>query len=177
MLGQDILKALGGRDPPIANFFVFDGNTGGGTVCRLNMPWLHSSFVPIVSIYYSRIRSSVFDSPSLGSAPIKKKKFFHVRDSAIEPTLDFTTFTFELYRLSFRLFLQSYLSFSEQVRHKKISWVFILFHRPSHVSISRFVGLEPLFWLCRVIQTGLTWSLMAIPLQHLSLICQKPKTF
>jgi ubiquitin-like 1-activating enzyme E1 A len=37
MLGQDILKALGGREPPIANFFVFDGNTGGGTVCRLNM--------------------------------------------------------------------------------------------------------------------------------------------
>ncbi|KAJ3513575.1 hypothetical protein NLJ89_g2874 [Agrocybe chaxingu] len=38
MLAQDILKALGGREPPIANFFVFDGNTGGGTVCRLNMP-------------------------------------------------------------------------------------------------------------------------------------------
>ncbi|KAF9454772.1 hypothetical protein P691DRAFT_804131 [Macrolepiota fuliginosa MF-IS2] len=38
VLGQDILKALGGRDPPIANFFVFDGNTGGGSVCRLNMP-------------------------------------------------------------------------------------------------------------------------------------------
>lgn len=37
MLGQDILKALGGREPPIANFFVFDGNVGGGTVCRLNM--------------------------------------------------------------------------------------------------------------------------------------------
>ena len=37
MLAQDILKALGGREPPIANFFVFDGNTGGGTVCRLNM--------------------------------------------------------------------------------------------------------------------------------------------
>ncbi|TFK40631.1 hypothetical protein BDQ12DRAFT_601382 [Crucibulum laeve] len=38
MLGQDILKALGGREVPIANFFVFDGNTGGGTVCRMNMP-------------------------------------------------------------------------------------------------------------------------------------------
>ncbi|KIM43355.1 hypothetical protein M413DRAFT_26505 [Hebeloma cylindrosporum] len=38
MLAQDILKALGGHEPPIANFFVFDGNTGGGTVCRLNMP-------------------------------------------------------------------------------------------------------------------------------------------
>ncbi|KAF8908952.1 hypothetical protein CPB84DRAFT_1813206 [Gymnopilus junonius] len=37
MLGQDILKALGGREPPIANFFVFDGNVGAGTVCRLNM--------------------------------------------------------------------------------------------------------------------------------------------
>jgi len=37
MLGQDILKALGGREPPIANFFIFDGNTGSGTVCRMNM--------------------------------------------------------------------------------------------------------------------------------------------
>ncbi|EAU85910.2 SUMO1 activating enzyme subunit [Coprinopsis cinerea okayama7 len=37
MLGQDILKALGGREPPIANFFVFDGNTGSGTVCRMSM--------------------------------------------------------------------------------------------------------------------------------------------
>ncbi|KAF9527597.1 hypothetical protein CPB83DRAFT_856063 [Crepidotus variabilis] len=37
ILGQDILKTLGGREPPIANFFVFDGTTGGGTVCRLNM--------------------------------------------------------------------------------------------------------------------------------------------
>ncbi|KAK2465202.1 hypothetical protein APHAL10511_002556 [Amanita phalloides] len=37
-VAQDILKALGGRDPPIANFFTFDGNVGGGTVCRLNMP-------------------------------------------------------------------------------------------------------------------------------------------
>ncbi|TFK27985.1 hypothetical protein FA15DRAFT_665739 [Coprinopsis marcescibilis] len=38
MLGQDILKALGGREPPIANFFVFDGTSGSGTVCRMNMP-------------------------------------------------------------------------------------------------------------------------------------------
>ncbi|KAF8964179.1 hypothetical protein BDZ97DRAFT_1904495 [Flammula alnicola] len=38
MLAQDMLKSLGGREPPIANFFVFDGNTGGGTVCRMNMP-------------------------------------------------------------------------------------------------------------------------------------------
>jgi len=38
MLAQDILKALAAREPPIANFFTFDGNGGGGTVCRLNMP-------------------------------------------------------------------------------------------------------------------------------------------
>jgi len=38
MLAQDILKTLAARDPSIANFFAFDGNTGGGSVCRLNMP-------------------------------------------------------------------------------------------------------------------------------------------
>ncbi|OCB89067.1 hypothetical protein A7U60_g3750 [Sanghuangporus baumii] len=38
MLAQDMLKALAGRDPPIANLFVFDGNTGHGSVCRMNMP-------------------------------------------------------------------------------------------------------------------------------------------
>ncbi|ESK95798.1 sumo-activating enzyme subunit 1 [Moniliophthora roreri MCA 2997] len=38
MLAQDILKTLARRESPIANFFVFDGNTGGGTVSRLNMP-------------------------------------------------------------------------------------------------------------------------------------------
>ncbi|KAJ7043967.1 hypothetical protein C8F04DRAFT_1071130 [Mycena alexandri] len=38
MLAQDILKTLGARDPPIANFFTFDGNTGAGTVCRMSMP-------------------------------------------------------------------------------------------------------------------------------------------
>lgn len=38
MLAQDILKALAARESPIANFFTFDGNLGGGTVCRLNMP-------------------------------------------------------------------------------------------------------------------------------------------
>ncbi|KAK7469090.1 E1 ubiquitin-activating protein aos1 [Stygiomarasmius scandens] len=38
MLGQDILKTLAAREPPIANFFAFDGNTGSGTVCRMNMP-------------------------------------------------------------------------------------------------------------------------------------------
>lgn len=38
MLAQDILKALGAREAPIANFFVFDGNTGAGTVTRMNMP-------------------------------------------------------------------------------------------------------------------------------------------
>ncbi|CAK5284304.1 unnamed protein product, partial [Mycena citricolor] len=38
MLAQDILKTLAARDPPIANFFTFDGNTGAGTVCRMSMP-------------------------------------------------------------------------------------------------------------------------------------------
>ncbi|KAF9257508.1 hypothetical protein L218DRAFT_935725 [Marasmius fiardii PR-910] len=37
MLGQDVLKALGGKDQPLANFFVFDGNTGGGSVARMGM--------------------------------------------------------------------------------------------------------------------------------------------
>jgi ubiquitin-like 1-activating enzyme E1 A len=37
MLAQDILKALAAREPPIANFFAFDGSTGGGTVCRMGM--------------------------------------------------------------------------------------------------------------------------------------------
>ncbi|KAF7795363.1 hypothetical protein EIP86_006520 [Pleurotus ostreatoroseus] len=37
MLAQDILKALAARESPIANFFTFDGSTGGGTVCRLGM--------------------------------------------------------------------------------------------------------------------------------------------
>ncbi|GJJ13317.1 hypothetical protein Clacol_007569 [Clathrus columnatus] len=36
-LGQDILKTLGGRDPSIANLFIFDGRTGSGNTCRLNM--------------------------------------------------------------------------------------------------------------------------------------------
>ncbi|KAF7291687.1 Fumarate reductase flavoprotein subunit [Mycena chlorophos] len=34
MLAQDILKTLGARDAPIANFFVFDGTTGGGTTVQ-----------------------------------------------------------------------------------------------------------------------------------------------
>ncbi|KAF8630968.1 hypothetical protein AX17_005324 [Amanita inopinata Kibby_2008] len=38
VLAQDILKALTGREPPIANFFTFNGNTGSGTVCRMSMP-------------------------------------------------------------------------------------------------------------------------------------------
>ncbi|KAF8645196.1 hypothetical protein AX16_008023 [Volvariella volvacea WC 439] len=38
MLAQDILKALAAREAPIANFFAFDGNTGSGTVSRMNMP-------------------------------------------------------------------------------------------------------------------------------------------
>ncbi|KAJ8593822.1 hypothetical protein M405DRAFT_872402 [Rhizopogon salebrosus TDB-379] len=37
MLAQDILKALAAREAPMANFFTFDGNTGGGSVCRMNM--------------------------------------------------------------------------------------------------------------------------------------------
>lgn len=37
MLAQDILKALAAREPPIANFFAFDGSTGGGAVCRMSM--------------------------------------------------------------------------------------------------------------------------------------------
>lgn len=37
MLAQDMLKALASRDPPIANMFFFDGNTGHGSVCRMNM--------------------------------------------------------------------------------------------------------------------------------------------
>ncbi|KAJ7574412.1 hypothetical protein C8J56DRAFT_979563 [Mycena floridula] len=40
MLAQDILKTLAAREAPLANLFVFDGNTGGGTVCRMNMPSL-----------------------------------------------------------------------------------------------------------------------------------------
>ncbi|KAH9925557.1 uncharacterized protein B0H18DRAFT_1008963 [Fomitopsis serialis] len=38
MLAQDILKALAARESPIVNFFAFDGSTGGGTVCRMNIP-------------------------------------------------------------------------------------------------------------------------------------------
>ncbi|KAH9949827.1 hypothetical protein B0H21DRAFT_687872 [Amylocystis lapponica] len=37
MLAQDILKALAARESPIVNFFVFDGSTGGGTVCRMGI--------------------------------------------------------------------------------------------------------------------------------------------
>ena len=38
LLAQDILKALAAREPPIANFFTFDGNLGSGTVVRMSMP-------------------------------------------------------------------------------------------------------------------------------------------
>jgi ubiquitin-like 1-activating enzyme E1 A len=37
MLAQDILKALGAREAPLANFFTFDGSTGGGNVVRMGM--------------------------------------------------------------------------------------------------------------------------------------------
>lgn len=38
MLGQDVLKALAAREPPMANFFFFDGPTCNGTVVRMAMP-------------------------------------------------------------------------------------------------------------------------------------------
>ncbi|CAG8766964.1 16857_t:CDS:2, partial [Acaulospora colombiana] len=38
MLGQDVLKALAAREPPMANFFFFDGPTCNGTVVRMGMP-------------------------------------------------------------------------------------------------------------------------------------------
>jgi len=37
MLAQDILKALGVREAPLANLFTFDGSTGGGNVVRMSM--------------------------------------------------------------------------------------------------------------------------------------------
>lgn len=37
MLAQDVLKALGVREAPLANFFTFDGSTGAGSVIRMNM--------------------------------------------------------------------------------------------------------------------------------------------
>jgi len=37
MLAQDILKALGVREAPLANFFTFDGSTGAGNVIRMGM--------------------------------------------------------------------------------------------------------------------------------------------
>lgn len=36
-LGQDILKALQGKEAPFANFFTFDGLVGGASVCALAM--------------------------------------------------------------------------------------------------------------------------------------------
>lgn len=37
MLAQDILKTLAAKEAPIANFFAFDGNIGGGTVARMGI--------------------------------------------------------------------------------------------------------------------------------------------
>jgi ubiquitin-like 1-activating enzyme E1 A len=37
ILGQDILKALAAKEPPMANFFFFDGQTCNGTVIRMAM--------------------------------------------------------------------------------------------------------------------------------------------
>ncbi|KAG9103518.1 hypothetical protein FRC06_010199 [Ceratobasidium sp. 370] len=36
-LGQDILKALGAKEPPISNLLVFDGSTGAASVVPMNM--------------------------------------------------------------------------------------------------------------------------------------------
>ncbi|QRW00544.1 ubiquitin-conjugating enzyme E1 [Ceratobasidium sp. AG-Ba] len=36
-LGQDILKALGAKEPPISNFLVFDGSTGAASVVPMKM--------------------------------------------------------------------------------------------------------------------------------------------
>ncbi|CCO26302.1 ubiquitin-like 1-activating enzyme E1 A [Rhizoctonia solani AG-1 IB] len=36
-LGQDILKALGAKEPPISNFLVFDGTTGGASVVPMKI--------------------------------------------------------------------------------------------------------------------------------------------
>lgn len=36
-LGQDILKALGAKEPPISNFLVFDGSTGGASVVPMKI--------------------------------------------------------------------------------------------------------------------------------------------
>ncbi|KAG8719547.1 hypothetical protein FRC11_003338, partial [Ceratobasidium sp. 423] len=36
-LGQDVLKALGAKEPPISNFLVFDGTTGGASVVPMKM--------------------------------------------------------------------------------------------------------------------------------------------
>ncbi|CAE6520216.1 unnamed protein product [Rhizoctonia solani] len=36
-LGQDVLKALGAKEPPISNFLVFDGTTGGAGVVPMKM--------------------------------------------------------------------------------------------------------------------------------------------
>ncbi|EJD50671.1 hypothetical protein AURDEDRAFT_182534 [Auricularia subglabra TFB-10046 SS5] len=40
LLAQDVLKALGRRDPPMDNFFVFDGVTGSGSVLCMRPPAL-----------------------------------------------------------------------------------------------------------------------------------------
>nr|GAT50590.1 fumarate reductase flavoprotein subunit [Mycena chlorophos] len=53
MLAQDILKTLGARDAPIANFFVFDGTTGGGTTKETWTPTLN--FMEAKAIEYDCI--------------------------------------------------------------------------------------------------------------------------
>ena len=50
MLGQDILKTLAGKEPPIANFFVFDGVSCNGIVVRMSMEAVYEGPPPGISI-------------------------------------------------------------------------------------------------------------------------------
>lgn len=46
MLGQDILKTLAAREPPIANLFVFDGTSCNGITVRMSMEPLYEGPPP-----------------------------------------------------------------------------------------------------------------------------------
>lgn len=37
IVGQDVLNALGGKEEPVKNFMVFEGETGAGNVWSLGM--------------------------------------------------------------------------------------------------------------------------------------------
>jgi len=50
MLGQDILKTLAGKEPPIANFFVFDGVSCNGIVVRMSMEAVYEGPPPGINI-------------------------------------------------------------------------------------------------------------------------------